>query len=202
MAHQHDQAFTQRQKRRQRGHPPKAEPPQEETRYRLVAEAQALIRAEQDQGWTVLTTTVDVETCSDEEILRAYQDQNSTGEPGLRWIKNPAAITPMWLQEPERMAALAMLTVVGLLVYSLLQHQVRLYLQEHQQHISGHKGPTGYPHGCCRDGTVFPGDDGTGTAYSSSDMKISSTEGYPLERGYDGRADEKTYSPFNHNNAL
>jgi transposase len=114
-------------------------------RYRLVAEAQALIRAEQDQGWTVLATTVDVETCSDEGILRAYQDQNSTGESRLRWIKNPAAITPMWLEEPERMAALAMLTVVGLLVYSLLQHRVRLYLQEHQQHVPGHKGPTDAP---------------------------------------------------------
>ena len=114
------ETFTQRQKRSRRGRPTKAEPPQEETRYRLVVEAPALAQAEAEQGWTVLATTVDAETCSDEQILRAYQEQNSTVEPGLRWIKNPAAITPMWLEKPERMAALAMLTVVGLLVYGLI----------------------------------------------------------------------------------
>ena len=42
-------------------------------------------------------------------------------EPGLHWIKNPAAISPVWLEKPERTAALAMLTVVGLLLYRVLQ---------------------------------------------------------------------------------
>jgi transposase len=139
------ETFTQRQKRSRRGRPTKAEPPQEETRYRLVVEAQALAQAEAEQGWTVLATTVDAETCSDEQILRAYQEQNSTVEPGLRWIKNPAAITPMWLEKPERMAALAMLTVVGWLVYGLIQRQVRLYLQDQAQHVPGNKGPTDTP---------------------------------------------------------
>ena len=50
--------------------------------------------------------------------LRAYQDQKTTGEPGFRWIKNPAALAPVWLEKPERIAALAMLTVLGLLIYS------------------------------------------------------------------------------------
>jgi hypothetical protein len=34
----------------------------------------------------------------------------------LRWSKNPAAISPVWREKPERMAALARLTGVGLLV--------------------------------------------------------------------------------------
>jgi transposase len=78
-------------------------------------------------------------------MLRAYQDQNSTVAPGLRWLKNPAASTPMWREKPERIAALAMLTVVGLLVYGLLQRQVRLSLQGHEQHVPGNKGPTAPP---------------------------------------------------------
>jgi transposase len=143
--HYRVETFTQRQKRSRRGRPPKAEPLPEETRYRLVVEAQALTQTEAEQGWTVLATTVDAETCSDAQILRAYQEQNSTVEPGLRWIKNPAAITPMWLEKPERIAALAMLTVVGLLVYGLIQRQVRLYLQDQEQHVPGNKGPTDTP---------------------------------------------------------
>jgi hypothetical protein len=65
--------------------------------------------------------------------------------PGFRWIKNLAAISPVWLEKPERIAALAMLTVVGLLVYSIIQRQVRLYLHTHDQQLPGNKGLTATP---------------------------------------------------------
>jgi hypothetical protein len=38
-----------------------------------------------------------------------------------------------------------MLTVVGLLVYSIIQRQVRLYLQTHDQQLPGNKGLTATP---------------------------------------------------------
>jgi transposase len=78
-------------------------------------------------------------------LLQAYQEQHITVEPGFRWIKNPAAISPVWLEKPARIAALAMLTVVGLLVYAVIQRQVRLYLRDHNQQIPGNKGPTATP---------------------------------------------------------
>ena len=64
--------------------------------------------------------TVSAEACSDAGVLQAYQEQYTTVEPGFRWIKNPAAIAPVWLEKPERIAALALLTVLGLLGYSNL----------------------------------------------------------------------------------
>jgi len=51
----------------------------------------------------------------------------------------------VWLEKPERIAALAMLTVVGLLVYSIIQRQVRLSLQTHDQQVPGNKGATATP---------------------------------------------------------
>jgi len=51
----------------------------------------------------------------------------------------------VWLEKPERIAALAMLTVVGLLVYSIIQRQVRLALRTHDQQVPGHKGATAIP---------------------------------------------------------
>jgi transposase len=97
------------------------------------------------QGWTVLATTVGAESCTDAELLQAYQEQHTSVEPGFRWIKNPAAISPVWLEKPERIAALAMLTVVGLLVYAVIQRQVRLYLCAHAQHVPGNKDATATP---------------------------------------------------------
>jgi transposase len=100
-----------------------------------MVEVTALAKAEEDNGWAVLATTVSTEACTDAEILQAYQEQNTTVEPGFRWIKNPAAIAPVWLEKPERIAALAMLTVLGLLVYSIIKRQVRLYLRTHNQRL-------------------------------------------------------------------
>jgi len=68
-----------------------------------------------------------------------------TVEPSCRGIKNPAAISPVWLEKPARIAALAMLTVVGLLVYAVIQRQVRLYLREHDRQLPGNKGLTATP---------------------------------------------------------
>jgi transposase len=136
---------TQRKRRAYRGRPAKTDVPQLETAYRLVTAVETLARVEAENGWTVLATTVRQERCSDAEILSAYQEQHPTVEPGFRWIKNPAAISPVWLEKPERIAALAMLTVMGLLVYALIQRQVRLYLQTHAQQVPGNKGETATP---------------------------------------------------------
>ena len=138
-------AETRRTRRARRGRPVKTAPPPTESGYRLVVEVEALANPEEDNGWTVRATTVRAEACADAEILKAYQDQNTTVEPGFRWIKNPAAIAPVWLEKPERIAALAMLTVVGLLVYSIIQRQVRLYLHTHDQQVPGNKGATATP---------------------------------------------------------
>jgi transposase len=136
---------TRHTRRTRRGRPAKTEPPPTETCYRRVVEAEARDKAQEENGWTVLATTVQAERCSDAGILQAYQEQHTSVEPGFRWMKNPAAISPVWLEKPERIAALAMLTVVGLLVYAVIQRQVRLYLRTHDQHVPGNKGETAMP---------------------------------------------------------
>jgi transposase len=143
--HYHVEAVSTPKKRTRRGRPPKAEAPQVEVRYRLVVRPEALLPSEDAHGWTVLATTLRSEECTDVEMLQAYQEQHITVEPGFRWIKNPAAISPVWLEKPKRIAALAMLTVVGLLVYAVIQRQVRLYLRDHDQQVPGNKGPTATP---------------------------------------------------------
>src|SRR5215813_10410825 len=138
-------AATRHTRRARRGRPAKTAPPPTESGYRVAVEVEVLSNPEEDNGWTVLATTVPPEGGTDAEILQAYQDQNTTVEAGFRWIKNPAAIAPVWLEKPERIAALAMLTVVNLLVYSIIQRQVRLYLRTHDQQIPGNKGLTAIP---------------------------------------------------------
>lgn len=125
--HYRAQVQWQRQKRARRGRPPQGEVVPAALVYRLQVESKALRPPIATCGWMVLSTTVDEQRCGNAEIVRAYREQTTTVEPGLRWIKNPAAISPVWLEKPERIAALAMLTVVGRVVYGLIQRQVRQY---------------------------------------------------------------------------
>jgi hypothetical protein len=98
-------AATRRTRRARRGRPAQTEPAPVESGYRLVVEVEALDNVEEDNGWTVLATTVSAEAGTAAEVLQAYQEQHTTVEPGFRWIKNPAAISPVWLEKLERIAA-------------------------------------------------------------------------------------------------
>jgi transposase len=139
------EAQWQRKKRSHRGRPRKGEATEDERVYCLHLTTKALPPPVKTFGWLVLATTVSDTTCDDAEIVRAYRAQTTTVEPGFRWIKNPAAISPVWLEKRERIAALAMLTVVGLLVYGVIQRQVRQYLQQQHESIPGNKGETATP---------------------------------------------------------
>ena len=92
-------AATRHTRRARRGRPAKTDPPPTESGYRVAVEVEVLSHPEEDNGWTVLATTVPPEGGTDAEILQAYQDQNTTVEAGFRWIKTPAAIAPVWLEK-------------------------------------------------------------------------------------------------------
>ena len=94
-----------RTRRARRGRPAKMAPPSRESGDRLAVAVEARANPEEDNGWTVRAATGSGESGADVEILQAYQDQNTTVEPGFRWIKNPAAIAPVWREKPERIAA-------------------------------------------------------------------------------------------------
>ena len=138
-------ADTRRTRRARRGRPAKTAPPPTEAGYRLMVEVEALANPEEDNGWTVLATTVGAEVCTDAEILEAYQEQHTPVAPGFRWSKHPAALAPVWREKPARIAAWALRTVVGLLVYRVIQRQVRLSLRTHDQQLPGTKGMTATP---------------------------------------------------------
>ena len=138
-------ADTRRTRRARRGRPAKTDPPPTEAGYRLMVEVEALANPEEAKGWTVLATTVGAEVCTDAESLEAYQEQHTTVAPGLRWSKPPAALAPVWREKPARIAAWALRTVVGFLVYRVIQRQVRLSLRTHDQQLPGNQGMPATP---------------------------------------------------------
>ena len=134
----------------QAGRPSKDQKPEQIT-YRVTAsivdDPEALKIARRRAGRFILATNVlDTETLSNDEVLREYKGQQSS-ERGFRFLKDPLFFTSsVFLNTPRRVAALAMVMGLCLLVYTLGQRQLRQALTQEQETIPNQLGnPTASP---------------------------------------------------------
>lgn len=115
------------------------------TYYRINADLilnRAAVDVEQCKaGRFILATNVlDSTVLSNSAVLREYKAQQST-ERGFRFLKDPLFFTSsIFLKSPHRVAALAMIMGLCLLVYNLGQRSLRLALQVSDQTIPNQLG--------------------------------------------------------------
>ena len=114
----------------------------------VLAPKDSVIDAERQRAGLFLlaTNVLDEQVLSDDEILQEYKAQQST-ERGFRFLKDPLFFTSsVFLKTPERVAALATVMGLCLLVYSLGQRALRLALDRAKQTIDNQVGkPTAKP---------------------------------------------------------
>ena len=72
---------------------------------RLGRAVTARAKPEEDHGGAVLAPTVSPEAGAAPELLQAYREPHPTVEAGCRGLKQPAALAPVWREQPARMAA-------------------------------------------------------------------------------------------------
>jgi hypothetical protein len=63
----------------------------------------------------------------------------------VKWAKHPAAIAPLFLETPTRMAALGGVDVLALLAYSLVERPVRKRLVEGGEPLPDRPAPRQHP---------------------------------------------------------
>ena len=99
-------------------------------RYRLTwgLNAKAVERWEQLEGAYVLKTDFPVRQYPTASILGEYKSQICV-EQRMHHVKGPLAVTPMFLEKPERIAGLLCIVVWALVVLSLMERQVRRSLE-------------------------------------------------------------------------
>jgi transposase len=116
-------------------------------RASFMPKEEAIAREQQRSGRFILATNVlDVQELSNDDVLREYKAQQST-ERGFRFLKDPLFFTSsVFLNSRERVAALAMVMGLCLLVYSLGQRALRQALERAKQTIKNQLGkPTATP---------------------------------------------------------
>lgn len=86
------------------------------------------------------TNVLDATKLSPDTALCEYKDQQSN-ERGFRFLKDPLFFTSsVFVKSPKRVAALAMVMAVCLLVYSLAQRKLRQALEQAQEGIKNQVG--------------------------------------------------------------
>jgi transposase len=86
-------------------------------------------QAQRECQFVLATDVLDAQELTDVELLRTYKGQPAA-ELSFKWAKNPAAITPIFLETPTRIAALGCVYLIILLGYTLVERYVRKALTE------------------------------------------------------------------------
>lgn len=81
---------------------------------------------------------------TDAEVFAEYQAQHGV-EACMHWLKGPLAVAPIFLKTPERVAALGVVYVLALMVYALIQRDMRRRLAAKKELVPGNKGWTDQP---------------------------------------------------------
>ena len=108
----------------------------------------AVNRARDHARFFVLATDhVHDEGWDDERILAEYRHQHIIeGHCGFRWLKGPAAVAPMFLKTPARIAALGLVFILALMVRNYMQWEIRRRLAETDRTLPNmNKQPTAKP---------------------------------------------------------
>jgi transposase len=124
-------------KRPTRGRPPKAAPRPQRQVWRVtwqVHEATEVIaaRTRRDRRFVLATNVLEAEHLPAAELLRASKGQPAA-ELSCKWAKTPAAMAPIFLDPPTRIAALGCVYLIALLVYTLVERHVRHSLAERRE---------------------------------------------------------------------
>lgn len=103
-------------------------------------------RRKSESRYVLTTDILDKEKLPDEEILKVYKGQSGV-ELNFKWTKNPAAVAPIFLNNENRILALGFVYLVALMIYTLMERQIRKKLKAEGEEIKGNKGTTNNPTG-------------------------------------------------------
>jgi len=131
---------------RKRGRPPKNTPAPTKTRYRLecsINENTAEVaRLRELAGCFVLLSNVPIDgdtALNETEILRTYKGQYGV-ESDFAFLKDPLIVNDIFLKKPSRIDALGMVLIIALMVWRLMERNMRKYVEETGKPLPGWAG--------------------------------------------------------------
>ncbi len=87
-------------------------------------------------GIVLLCTNVPLERLTAGEVIKKYKEQVSV-EQTFDFIKSPIQIRPLWLHSPRRLAGLAFLIMLAVLIAALIEYYVRQHIAKNKKPLKG-----------------------------------------------------------------
>ena len=120
-----------------RGRPPKNRPKKVASIHyvlsaRVVERPEQIQKKREEAGCFVLLSNIPSDGEKGQtgaELLRAYKDQHGI-ERNYAFIKDPLIVNDLFLKKPERIEVLAMIWLIALLVWNLIEHLLRKLIEE------------------------------------------------------------------------
>lgn len=95
-----------------------------------------------DAGCFVLITNLsgeeEMQTWPAAELLRLYKDQDGI-EKNFSFLKDPAIVNSIFLKKPERIEVLGFVLLIALLIWRLMERNLRHYVEENDDYLPGWK---------------------------------------------------------------
>ena len=106
---------------------------------RVVENTEAIEKGRQIAGCFVMLTNVLSEgeqAYNSEKILRTYKDQQGV-ERNYSFLKDDRIVNALFLKRHDRIEGLGLILLLALLIWRLMEHQLRDYLQQHETTVPG-----------------------------------------------------------------
>ena len=97
---------------------------------------EAVAQAERFDGVVLLCTNLPTERLSSGGVVQKYKEQVQP-EQAFDFIKSPIQIRPMWLHSPQRIAGLALLIMLAVLLASLIEYRIRQEIAANKKLLKG-----------------------------------------------------------------
>ncbi len=128
---------------RRRGRPPANRPAPTNTRYELswelVENTSGAARERQLAGCFVLLSNVPIEgagALNASRLLQTYKGQYGV-ESDFAFLKDPLVVNDLFLKTPSRIDALAMVLIIALMVWRLMERTMRAYVDNSKTPLPG-----------------------------------------------------------------
>jgi transposase len=127
-----------------RGRPPKEGPRATRDYYELELKIQErtekLKQLKERSGCFAILTNVKEDKLDSRGLLKTYKGQYGI-ESDFVFLKDPMIVNDLFLKKSERIEALGMILVLALMIYRLMERQMRMYLAEKKTLLPGWAGP-------------------------------------------------------------
>ncbi|NBV32086.1 MAG: IS1634 family transposase, partial [Bacteroidetes bacterium] len=98
----------------------------------LIRDEESIQKLKEQSGCFVLITTVNPNRHDGKAILQAYKQQNGV-EMNFRFLKDPLIVNDTFLKKAERIEALGVILLLSLMIWNLIQHLLRRYINQNEE---------------------------------------------------------------------